>query len=417
MERIRRKVETGEVLTGPELDRLRAAAQVQPGPTLRLTVAHALINAGEERTALSMLERIVRDFPRDLQAWLGLARAQLGLDRKAEAERSLEAALALSPGDPEALKVMAMLAMQRGEFARARQLVEDVLRRDPFDDEAKLVRAELEAADLNVAPPPPPAAKSVALRPQFVRELLRVLRGRGVGAVAKGDTLFIQPKGAEPARAHLGSLYAAYLAGDRPLEEAVRALADNVIAAALGVPADPSALLRSVLPVLRPASFLQVAPGAAHREGPAGLFIFYVVDDPELVRYVPQGSLAARAIDAAALDEAAFRNLAAKGAPMQRVRIDRGGLKPADRSSGLLALAAQDGHDPARLLLPSVREHIARELGPPPWRVDLGRREVALVCRHQDADACAALDAFSPEPDGIAGPFRVQEDGALVAVT
>ena len=185
-------------------------------------------------------------------------------------------------------------------------------------------------------------------------------------------------------------------------------LADNVTAAALGVPTDPAALLRTSLPVLRPPSFLQVAPGAAHREGPAGLMIFYVVDDPELVRYVPKGSLDARGVDLGALDEAAVRNLGAKEATVQRGRFEKGARQPADRS-----LSAQDGHDGARLLVPSIRERIARELGAPPWRVDLGRREVALVCKALDADTCAALDAFAPEPDGIAGVFRVREDGVL----
>src|SRR5690606_16591424 len=124
---------------------------------------------------------LVRDFPRDLQCWLGLARAHVGLDRKGDAERALKEALALSPGDPEALKVLATLAMQRGEFARARQLVADVLRVDPFDDEARLLKTELESAHL----PPPDTAQNVALRPEFTRALLQALRARGVQAVAK----------------------------------------------------------------------------------------------------------------------------------------------------------------------------------------------------------------------------------------
>lgn len=420
--RIRRKVEAGEPLADAELDRLRAAAQAQPGPLLRLAVAHALINVGEDHTALPLLERLVRDFPRDLQAWLGLARAQLSQDRRGDAERSLKEALALSPGDPEALKAMAVLALQRGELPRARQLIEDVLRRDPFDDEAKLLRAELDAADLNTpladagpANPKDTRGQRVALRPEFVRALLRVLRSREVSAAAKGDVLLVQPKGVEPARVNLASLYSAYLAGDRPLEEVVKTLADGLVAAALGVPPDSFSLLKTSLPVLRPSSFLEVAPGAAHREGPAGLLIFYVVDDPDLVRYVPSGSLGARGLSLEALDEAAFANLAAKIAPLRHVRIVQGALQAADASSGLVAVVAEDGHDAARLLLPRVREQLTAHLGPGPWRVNLGRREAVLICREQDAKTCSALDAFPAEADGIAGAFRLDSSGALTA--
>ncbi|MGA9524476.1 MAG: tetratricopeptide repeat protein, partial [Myxococcaceae bacterium] len=131
LDRIRRKVESGDRLSMRELDVLREAARSQPGPTLRLAVAHAMINAEENRSALTLLERLVGDFPRDLQSWLGLASALLALDRFVEAERALNAALALSPRDPEALKALALLAMRRGEHSRAREWIADVLRRDP----------------------------------------------------------------------------------------------------------------------------------------------------------------------------------------------------------------------------------------------------------------------------------------------
>ncbi len=191
---IRRKVEGGDRLNPRELETLREAARAQPGPTLRLAVAHALINAEENRSALTLLERLILDFPRDLQSWLGLARALLALGRNAEAERALNSALALSPRDPEALKALALIAMGRGEFARAREWIVDVLRRDPFDDEARLIRTELDAFDPPGSEPPnPPAPEgegcvSVALRPEFTRTLLRMLKARGVSAWRKMGT-------------------------------------------------------------------------------------------------------------------------------------------------------------------------------------------------------------------------------------
>src|SRR5207248_528163 len=101
--RVRGKVERGEALEPAELAELERAAAASDGPVLRLAVAQALLNAGSEREALQLLERLARDFPRDLQTHLGHARALAGLERYADAERALRAALALSPEDPEGL--------------------------------------------------------------------------------------------------------------------------------------------------------------------------------------------------------------------------------------------------------------------------------------------------------------------------
>ncbi len=410
LDRIRRKVEAGDRLTEPELNVLRGAARSQPGPTLRLAVAHALINVEENRSALTLLERLVGDFPRDLQAWLGLARALLALDRFGEAERALNAALALSPGDPEALKALALVAMRRGEFARARTWISDVLRRDPFDDEAKLIRAELEssdpAPDAGSNPPNPPdpdgaSCVSVALRPEFTRTLLRMLKARGAQATARGGRLLLRPPGGEVARVDLASLYAGYLASGGAVEAEVRRIVDGLVEAS-SLPESAEVLLAKVLPVLRADAFAAQARGALHREGPAGLSIYYVLEDPELVRYVPSGTLSAKGLTLEQVDRAALEGLAGRSAPIQRLDLD-----------GVVAVCGGDGHDAARLLLTPVREQIARELGPPPWRVDLGRREAAILCGADDVQACAALEALPASSDGLAGSFIIDPEGML----
>lgn len=416
LQRIRRKVEAGERLTEDELRTLRDAAQAQPGPTLRLAVAHALINADEERTALPLLERLVRDFPRDLQSWLGLARAQFMLERTSEAEQSLKQALTLSPGDPEATKVLATIALQRGEVAKARQLIGDVLRADPFDDEAKLLRAELESGELTGAEAfetsEPPREGAVALRSEFARELVRALKAKGIVATTKGDALLLQPPGGGVARASLASLHGAYLQEGRPLAEALPPLVDGLIGAALGVPEKADALLTQVLPVLRPEGFEQVARGAARVMGPAGLWVFFVIEDPELVRYVPEGSLKARALSIDEVERIAFENLASRRAPVRPVRVVAGRLV-GGAARGLFAVCEEDGHDGARLLTSTQRAVIEQTVGHGPWRVDLGRREAAILCREDDVRACAELEELQPEPDGIPGRFRLDADGTL----
>jgi hypothetical protein len=416
LERIRRKVEQGEALTSEELARLSDAARAQPGPTLRLAVAHAMMNGGEERTALPLLEALVRDFPRDLQGWLGLARALLSLERTREAERALREALRLSPGDPEAQKAMATLAMGRGELARARQWVADVLRRDPFDAEARLIRQELEAADTSLPVTEAGQGQQYALRPEFTRALVSALRGRGVAVSVQGDALFLKSPRGELGRADLRSLYSAYLAGDRALAEYVAGAAHGLIAAAHGVPGGRDELLARVRPVLRAGGFSGIARGACFREGPAGLAIFYVLEDPEYVRYLPAGLLDAHGLSLEEVDRAAFAALEAAPAPVRAVQVLSGRLLAAVSASGVWAVSAEDGHDAARLLTVAQRARLQETLGPGPWRVDLGRREVALVSPPDDEAAARQLRALQPEEDGLPGQFLLTADGALMRV-
>jgi hypothetical protein len=100
LQRIKEKVWNGEVLSNDELSELRRAAQNEGGPTLRTTVAQALINADAISAAIPILEAVRRDFPRDLQAHLAMARALISVEKWNEAEAPLNQALALNPGDP-----------------------------------------------------------------------------------------------------------------------------------------------------------------------------------------------------------------------------------------------------------------------------------------------------------------------------
>lgn len=182
LERVHLKVEQGETLSDDEWRLLRAAAQASDGPTPRLYLAHALSNAHEERQAIELFGVICRDFPKEVQAHLGLARALMALERHSEAERALKHAVALSPKDPEALKVLAILSMRRGELSRANALVDEVLSIDPLDPEAQLLRSELSSAE-----PSPPGGPQL---PSGPRELLA-----GVFPVLRGEEFLPKAKG------------------------------------------------------------------------------------------------------------------------------------------------------------------------------------------------------------------------------
>jgi tetratricopeptide (TPR) repeat protein len=406
LEHLRRKVEAGETLSEPELEALRSAARDTPGPTLRLAVAHALVNAGAEREALRLMESLRRDFPQDVQVRLGLARALLGLERMGDAEAVLREALVLNPGDPEALKVLAVLALRRSEYGRARAYVAEALERDPFDQEARLLKEELEAVD--VSPPLPPRAQ--ALRPEFTAALLAALHRAGVACRRQGGALLVKLASGEVGRVDVASLYADYRDGTRDLTAYVEALVAQLRGLS-GSAGDASALEARLRPVLRPAGFESQAVGALHRPGPAGLEVFYVLEDAELLRYLPVAALGPAGLSAEGVDAVAWRNLEAHPAPVRPVVVDQGQVVLAESFSGLWAVAGGDGYDAARLLTAEQRERLALHAGEVPLRVHLGWREFALVCRESDVSACESLARLGSAPDGISGLFRLGAGG------
>jgi tetratricopeptide (TPR) repeat protein len=334
LERIRRRVEAGDALSSEEMSHLERAAQGGEA-VLRLAVAHALSNAGDDRAALALLEPLSRELPRDLSIHLGRARALVGLERWSEAEAELKLALALQPEDPEALKSLALLALRRGEPRRADALASDALRIDPFDVESRLVREELRATDL-------PATGRVELR----------------------------------------------------------------------FPAAPAALLARLRPVLRPTDFATQAADVVHADRGGGVAVFYVVDDPELFRYLPKSIAARFELTAQAIDEAAWRNLESAPLAPRPATLESGTVSLAPSPTGLWALAGGDGYDGARLLCVSQRRLLAASLGEPPYAAWLGSREYALVCR-KDHVFEARLAQLVGSPQGIRGVLHLDAAGAL----
>lgn len=409
LQRIRRKVERGEPLSSAELTDLRHAAQGDAGLSVRLCVAHALSNAEEDREALTLLMRLQRDFPDQHEVELALARSLAGLERYSEAEKALQRALALNPGDPEALKAMALMALRRAEPERAEHHVQEVLKKDPFDGEARLIQAELEHAE---APPLPhasekPVAERRALKAQFAEALLGALQSAQVHCFHKGGDLWVKLSGGGLGRMDLGSLYAAYVEEGELLAETVQAMAAELLHTT-DVPTTRAALLARVRPVLRAPEFAHRAGTALSREGPAGLSVFYVLDDKDLLRYVPETALVALGATLTELDEAAWRHLGNATVEPRAVIVDRGEPRLSPDPLGLWALCEADGYDPARLLCETQQARLRRTLGTGPLRVALGRRELVLVCRAEDPTAVAMLSQLSCAADGIDGAFALQ---------
>ena len=196
----------------------------------------------------------------------------------------------------------------------------------------------------------------------------------------------------------VGSLYAAWCEspGTEGLTAHVDALAARLGGLSSGLGAEGAALESRLRPVLRPADFAARAVGALHRPGPAGLEVFYVLEDADFVRYLPESALAPTGLTAEAVDAAAWRNLEASPTPVRPVLVDQGEVRLAEAFSGLWAVAQGDGHDGARLLTGAQWRELAQVAGEGPLRVSLGRRELALVCRESDAAAREALERLVP---------------------
>ncbi|MBL8956693.1 MAG: tetratricopeptide repeat protein, partial [Myxococcaceae bacterium] len=260
--RVRKKVEDGLELADDELAALEAAARESPGPTLKVAYAQALLNADAAAQALSVLEGVRRDFPKDTEALLGEARALIALEKYRPAEKALDELLKLNPKDPEAFKALALLAMRRGELNRAREYVRRVLEIDPFDGEAQILDGGLSQGDGAAAVP----GQEPETRDEFVQALVAQLMRQSTPHLLQRKQLIVRLGQGGVARLDLDSLYAEHRASSRPLQVTVEALALDLAERSLGLPEGGAELLTQVLPVLRDERFLERAVGSVRRE-------------------------------------------------------------------------------------------------------------------------------------------------------
>lgn len=408
LEKVRWKVERGDRISAEELALLQQAARDQATLEARLAVAHALVNNDQGREALALARALDQEHPDDAEVLMLLARVYVSLERWSDAEPALRRAVALRPFDQEALKALAVTAMRRGEGARAREWMKGLLERDPFDSEAQWIQAELDATQSA------PLDVGVSLE-GFTRALVARLEARSTPHLVQKDQLLLKPPRQAVVRVSIASLYQSFVDGRRSLEESVEAMARELTERAVGLPQGQAALLAAVLPVVRDGAFLEHAEGALKREGPAGLWFFYALFDPDFVRYLPEGALASHRLTLDEVDAAAWANLDAQPADPAPIDWSDGGLQLAAAPTGLWAVAKGDGHDAARVLTALHQVALEQKLGPQPWRVYLGLRELVLLCRSHDAASVARLAQLAAAPDGIGGAWELR-DGKLQAL-
>ncbi len=401
LERIQRKVEAGERLEDAELETLKRAASQEGGPQLRTAVAQALINADAVIEALQILDQVKRDFPTSMHVFLALGRASMSMEKWADAEAALLDGLKLQPDDPELLTALAVVALRRGERTRARALVDDVLTRDPFHAEAQLLAGELRQTA--------PVTELKPSKDDFVHALLDRLKRQSTPHLVQKQQLLVRLSRKGIARLDLEALYDDFVESGHSLTEGVAAVGKEIAEKAVAMPANKLQFLARVLPVLRDSSFLERAEGAVRREGPAGLWIFYAVEDPESVLYVPDGLLEAHRLGIDQLDSVAWKNLEARPAEVRAIELEQGALRLSPTPTGLWCIAHGDGHDGARLLTPSHQQAMEKVAGPGPFRVYLGLRELVLFCREGDPVNASKLEGLDAARDGISGGWRLSE--------
>ncbi len=402
LDQVRLKVFAGEALTDAELARLQVAVQNHEDRDVRALWVQALVNADALPEALTLADRLLRDAPRDAQLLLAKARALISAERWADAEPVLTQALAVNPDDPEIFKALAVIHLRRHELARAHDWVKKALERDPFDAEAQTLMAELAP---QVEGSAPELASSAAER-DFREKTLEALKRKSIAHLVQGDSLLIRAGTGAAARLSWPALRSQQRASGQSVDTFAEALATELAQRTLGLKPGRLPLLLKVLPVVRDARFLEQAEGAVHREGPADTFIFYVIEDPAFVRYVPERSLQSARVTLDELDEHAFKNLAHKPVLPKPIELVQGALRLAAEPTGLWGLTGNDGHDAARLFSRPTQAALEETLGAEPLRCYLGLRELVLLCRASDEALATQLSQMQATDEGIAGAFE-----------
>lgn len=241
----------------------------------------------------------------------------------------------------------------------------------------------------------------------FTGALLAKLRAQSTPHLVAQGFLSIRMGRGEVVQFELKELFEEACAADVSANATVELLAREFAEHSLGLVPGQASLLTKVLPVVRDSSFLPRGQGLARREGPAGLWFFYALENPEALLYVPDEVLSSHHSTLEELDAAAWKNLEAASAEVRALELEQGALRLSAVPTGLWALAHGDGHDAARLLTPSHQAAIARVCGQSPMRVYLGLRELVLLCREDDVVSVKKLESLDAAREGIVGAWRL----------
>lgn len=160
----------------------RAAALAPGNGDVKLALAHAMLSRGDIEEARSITEAAARREPGNARAFLQLGAIDLALQDRPAAETALLRALELTPEDPDTLRNLSALLVERGRFEEALGLAERAHLRAPLDSAGLLHLAYCRAAAGLWPQAEAACRKLIAYAPAHLgaREVLaRVLIARG----------------------------------------------------------------------------------------------------------------------------------------------------------------------------------------------------------------------------------------------
>lgn len=144
------------------------------------------------------------------------------------------------------------------------------------------------------------------------------------------------------------------------------------------VSTDRDRLRRRIMPLIKPPSFLSEAQTRSggqpllYGRHPAGLLVFYVLDNPTSLSYMTADSLGGLGMSFRQVNELALDNLARRTAD-DRFLVEHTDLGPMAVSD------TRDGYDAARLISPTLSLSLSRVLDVPAAVVAVPRRDLLLA--------------------------------------
>ncbi|MFN7964130.1 MAG: sulfatase-like hydrolase/transferase [Acidobacteriota bacterium] len=160
-------------------------------PFALLTLGRALLGAGRANDAAARFAAAAEQTPNDAQAWflLGGAERARGKERFDAAERALARAIELAPRHADAVLVLALVRLQKGDGIGARRVLDDADRRGVEDAELLALNATLARRMNDPSRALPLLDRALGLDPghapaRLARAELRAEAGDRAGAIA-----------------------------------------------------------------------------------------------------------------------------------------------------------------------------------------------------------------------------------------
>lgn len=123
------------------LEPLLKSKDPPPSVTLIRAVAGALLDAGKQQAAMSLLERGVADHAAEASLWLLLGKARLMADEPAAARGDIERACRIAPDLVEARLLLAYAALTAGDREAAADAARQIIAVSPDDPQARALLA------------------------------------------------------------------------------------------------------------------------------------------------------------------------------------------------------------------------------------------------------------------------------------